>query len=165
MLSPKSLFASILLMVAISLANGLLGYALADSRWRARHAELLREHAQQYQAVIQTQYDDLVDAVARADQASTELLAANRQVADLTEQLSHRVPHVSTVYVERPGAPSRLLPERPFTAGWVRDYNAALGLFLPAPADHSGRDARAPARASGAGLAGGEPGRSDAQPH
>jgi len=98
------------------------------SAYEARVANAQAEAVRRYVEQIQTE-------AARADAAAVKLLAQQADIARLTKQLQKRVSHVSTVYVERPGDAPRPLPDRPFTAGWVRDYNAALGLRMPSAVD------------------------------
>ncbi len=136
----NNVWAALVLLAAL-LAAGTLGYSLADGQRRAEHADYLRVQAQA-QAAREAQHSaDLAAAYEAGDQQAAALRAANIRADDLAEQLKHQVPHVSTVYIEKPGAAPRPLPDRPFTVGWVRNYNAALGL--------SGREAlRDPADAA-----------------
>ena len=48
------------------------------------------------------------------------------------QQLQERIPHVTTVYRPAPAAAPVVIPRCVFTAGWVRDFNLALGANLPA---------------------------------
>jgi len=103
--------------------------------YEARVANAQAEAARLYVEQIQAE-------VARADAVAVKLLAQQADIARLTKQLQKRVSHVSTVYVDRVGDAPRPLPDRPFTAGWVRDYNAALGLRMPSTLDLAAESAR-----------------------
>jgi len=112
-------------------AKGDAKLAAYEARVANAQAEAARRYAEQIQA-----------EAARADAAAVKLLAQQADIARLTKQLQKRVSHVSTVYVERPGAAPQPLPAFPFTAGWVRDYNAALGLRMPSAVDLAAEFAR-----------------------
>lgn len=124
------------------------GYRYADIQAEARHnqatADALAKHLRELRA-----------EQARGDAISLQLLARNAERDQLADKLKRRVSRVSTVYVEKPGAAPVALPDRPFTVGWVRDYNAALGLRMsPAvPAAGGAAPASAGLRAPGAGDA------------
>jgi len=120
------------------------GYRYAS----ARGADALfryQTNVAQTQAIAAQMYAERLQAeMNRADTAAMQLLASRAEIERLTDQLQKRVSHVSTVYVDRPGAAPVRLPERPFTVGWVRDYNAALGLRVSDAVHPAGGAARAP---------------------
>lgn len=95
------------------------------------HADALAQHLRELRAEQE-----------RGDALSLQLLSTNAENAKLSADLKKRVTRVSTVYVEKPGAAPVALPDRPFTVGWVRDYNAALGLRVPQAAATAGAAAR-----------------------
>lgn len=73
----------------------------------------------------------LLQQVARVNEAEALLYATIDQYAEEKRQLQERIPHVTTQYIPAPGAAAKPVPHCMFTAGWLRDYNAALG--VPAP--------------------------------
>ena len=112
----------------VACAGGYLhGYGYATTQAEASHNAYV---VKQSQATADAQAKHLRELRAeqeRGDALSEKLLFTNAENAKLSNDLKKRVPHVSTVYIEKPGAAPVALPDRPFTAGWVRDYNAALG--------------------------------------
>lgn len=92
-----------------------------------------------------------VTRVASADRA---LAAEAKRLADVTDDLKRRIPDVTSNYRPSPTGSPRALPRCVFTAGFLRDYNAALGT-VPGPATPaagvSGNSSSADA-AAGAGL-------------
>jgi len=107
--------------------------ALSAYQTQVAHAQI--EAARRYAEQLQRE-------AARADAAGVKLLAQKTDIAKLTQQLQQRVSHVSTIYVDRAGDAPRPLPTFPFTAGWVRDYNATLGLRMPSALDLATEPAR-----------------------
>ena len=92
--------------------------AYADQR-----AQAAKEHLQAYQ-----------QQVARTTAAEEDLAAANKRIEALNEQISNRIPQVTTVYRPAPEAEPVAIPHCVFTRGWLRDYNAALGATASLPA-------------------------------
>jgi len=130
---------ALVLLWAAAYNNGYQKASLiAEAKFNAYRLEIAQAQAQ---------------AARVADAASAKLLAQQADIAKLTDELQKRVNHVSTVYVKRPGAAPEPLPARPFTRGWVHDYNAALGVRMPGTHDATGAPApktgglRAPASA------------------
>jgi len=119
------------------------GYRSAAARGQAALASYQAQMANAQAEAARRYAEQLQSEAARADAAAVKLLAQQADIARLTKQLQKRVSHVSTVYVERPGDAPRPLPSLPFTTGWVRDYNAALGLRMPSAVSASGEPARA----------------------
>lgn len=143
-------------LVVVACAGGYLhGYGYATAQAKASHSAYV---AQQSQATVDAQAKHLRELRAeqeRGDALSEKLLYANAENAKLSNDLKKRVPHVSTVYIEKPGAAPVALPDRPFTAGWVRDYNAALGLRVPQAPAAAGTAARTAAGIQAVGALGG----------
>jgi hypothetical protein len=75
----------------------------------------------------------LLQQVTRANEAEALLYATFDQYAEEKRQRQERIPHVSTQYIPAPGAAAKPVPHCVFTAGWVRDFNAALGVPAPRP--------------------------------
>ena len=134
-------------LVLVACAGGYLhGYGYATTQAEASHNAYV---VKQSQATADAQAKHLRELRAeqeRGDALSEKLLFTNAENAKLSNDLKKRVPHVSTVYIEKPGAAPVALPDRPFTAGWVRDYNAALGLRMPEASTATGSAARTAAR-------------------
>ncbi|MFV2950143.1 lysis protein [Pseudomonas japonica] len=113
-------------------AAGSVGYGLGDRQATAAGAadlaDLRREHAEQALANGQRNLDDLLSEMRRANDAEAQLSAAKTQHQTELEQLQERIPNVTTVYLPAPAAKPVAIPRCVFTAGWLRDYNAALGV-------------------------------------
>lgn len=73
----------------------------------------------------------LLQQVTRANEAEALLYATIGQHAEEKRQRQERIPHVSTQYISAPGAAAKPIPRCVFTAGWLRDFNAALGVSAP----------------------------------
>ena len=94
-------------------------------------AELRLEYAQQALQVERDHNLQLLQQVERANQAEQRLLGQQDQHTADAQQIEERIPHVTTNYRPAPTAPAVAIPRCVFTAGWLRDYNLALG--VPAP--------------------------------
>ncbi|MDU9392131.1 lysis protein [Pseudomonas sp. zfem002] len=113
-------------------AAGSVGYGLGDRQAAAAGAadlaDLKREHAEQAVANGQRNLDDLLSEMRRANDAEAQLINAKAQHQTELEQLQERIPNVTTVYLPAPASKPVAIPRCVFTAGWLRDYNAALGV-------------------------------------
>lgn len=97
-------------------------------------AELRQQHSAERAQAAQDNLLQYKQQVTRANQAEDLLLQVQQQLADAQQQLQERIPHVTTVYRPAPAAAPVAIPRCVFTAGWLRDLNAALGgSGLPAP--------------------------------
>lgn len=113
-------------------AAGSVGYGLGDRQATAAGAadlaDLKRQYTEQALANGQKNLDDLLSEIRRANDAEAQLSAAKTQHQTELEQLQERIPNVTTVYMPAPAAKPVAIPRCVFTAGWLRDYNAALGV-------------------------------------
>lgn len=108
------------------------GYKKGKAEGDAAVAELRLAHAEQaLQAAIDSRVQ-LLQQVERANQAEALLLSQQAGHDQDHQQLQERIPHVTTVYRPAPAAAPVVIPRCVFTAGWVRDFNLALGAGLPA---------------------------------
>jgi|SRR5471030_160083 len=96
----------------------------------------------------------LLQQVARVNETEAQVYAAIDQFAEEKRQLQERIPHVTTQYISAPGAAAKPVPHCVFTAGWLRDYNAALGVPPPraGAADAASKKAAWPAPGTNAEL-------------
>ncbi|WP_240160406.1 DUF4055 domain-containing protein [Pseudomonas bharatica] len=129
---PSSLAWAVAACALSAAAAGSVGYGLGDRQATAAGAadlaDLKREHAERALASGQRNLDDLLSEMRRANDAEAQLLAAKTQHQTELEQLQERIPNVTTVYLPAPAAKPVAIPRCVFTAGWLRDYNAALGV-------------------------------------
>lgn len=96
-------------------------------------------HQSQADAVVQAQaqtaaVQKLAAAQARGDAIAAKLAVSKARVETVYKTITKEVPHVVTVYRERPGAPLIAQPDLVFTRGAVRLWNHALDPELPAAA-------------------------------
>ena len=141
------------------------GYQQAEREGQLALAVLQRQHAE----TERQRADELVRATANAraaerravqlaHEAEARQLAEQRQHAAESATLKQRITHVTTLYKRALDAAPEPLPVCLFTRGWLRDYNAALGLpgaelsagaTSPAAAPDAARTADAELLASG----------------
>ncbi len=108
------------------------GYKKGKAEGDAAVADLRLVHAEQArQAAIDSRVQ-LLQQIERANQAEALLLSQQAGHDQDHQQLQERIPHVTTVYRPAPAAAPVVIPRCVFTAGWVRDFNLALGAGLPA---------------------------------
>lgn len=128
----NALLAALVLAAATALVAGGGGYALghrsAKADGDAALAKLQRDHA----VAIATAADEarlrLVAEVERNNRLAQALADEKAAHAQEKQSLLRRIANVTTVYVPAPGLAPRPLPRAVFTAGFVREYNAAIGL-------------------------------------
>ncbi|WP_339844332.1 lysis protein [uncultured Halopseudomonas sp.] len=98
---------------------------------KEEHSDLRDQAAQDYQLAFKQQ-------VTRANAAEERLMATLVELETLEEEISERIPDVTTVYRTAPQAAPVAIPHCVFTRGWLRDYNAALGATARVPASRTG---------------------------
>lgn len=113
-----------------SIAYG-FGFRYAQSLGATALSDLKSKHAEQALAAESTNRLQLLQQVARASESESLLFNLMDQYAKEKQLLQERIPHVTTQYRPAPGAAAQPIPRCVFTAGWLRDYNTALG--VPAP--------------------------------
>jgi len=124
-------FACLVSAIAGGVAAATLAFQYAKSLGDADLADLKSQQANKAATAANESRLLLLQQVARANEAEALLYATIDQHAEEKRQLQERIPHVSTHYIPAPGAAAKPVPRCVFTAGWVRDFNAALG--VPAP--------------------------------
>ncbi len=110
------------------------GYEQAEAEGTAALAQLKQHYAEQALVVAEKSNSDLQQQVNRAQAAEETLFSQYTIHADEVQQLKERIAHVTTQYKPEPSAAARPVPHCVFTAGWLRDYNTALGVSQPRPA-------------------------------
>lgn len=105
-----------------------LGYGTAEAKGDAALATLQRDHANAVASATEAAKKLLAKEVGRANQLALELAAEKTTHAQEKQTLLRRIANVTTVYVPAPGLDAVPLPRAVFTVGFVREYNAALGL-------------------------------------
>jgi len=134
---PSGLTVALLACVVSASAAGSIAYgfgfryaaALGDTAL----ANLQSTHSAQALAAEQANRVQLLQQVSRAQQSESLLFDFMTQYANEKQQLQERISHVTTQYRPAPGAAVQPVPRCVFTVGWLRDFNAALGVPAPRP--------------------------------
>ncbi|WP_265284277.1 hypothetical protein [Verminephrobacter aporrectodeae] len=130
------LSALVLAGVAAVVAGGAgygFGQRLARARGEAALAELQRVHAVALAKAADQARLRLVAEVERGHRLAQQMVDEKAVHAQEKRSVLRRIPNVTTVYVPAPGAAPEPLPRAVFTAGFVREYNGAIGAIgLPA---------------------------------
>jgi|SRR5690606_14761145 len=132
----------VLLIILFAAAFWVNGSGQYDRGYRTAQAEgefalqsLRLEYAEQSRRAAQEGLVQYRQQVERANQAEQQYLSAQDEIQQLQHQLNQeRIAHVSTQYRPAPGAAPVPAPRFIVTCGWLRDFNAALGANVPAPA-------------------------------
>ena len=154
MFTPQTLLvrlAFLAVMVVVCLGVGAnLGYRYRDNSARVGTSTAVAKQANADAQAVEDQLksqqqvqEEYQSAVEHGTDLSAELILAQQQLEATAQQAKRSIARVITVYKPTPGSAVQPIPHCVFTLGWVRRYNAALGLDVPA----SG----AGATASGAG--------------
>ena len=129
---PTGVLLALLGCLVCGAAGGGVGYGFGY-----RHAEALGNAALQKERTTQAQQAlaaeqqariELQQQVTRANAAEAQLLADQATHAKQVTELEGRIAHVSAQYRRTPDQAPEPVPHRVFTVGWLRDYNAALGV-------------------------------------
>ncbi|MBP5951324.1 lysis protein [Pseudomonas sp. P42] len=115
-----------------SIAYG-FGFRYAEALGNSNLQTLKTTHAEQAGTAEKENRLQLLQQVARANESESLLFAAYESFKEEKRQLQERIPHVTTQYIPAPGAVAKPIPRCVFTAGWLRDFNTALGVSAPRP--------------------------------
>ncbi|POG06581.1 hypothetical protein BGP82_30285 [Pseudomonas putida] len=141
---PSGLVVGLLACLVCGAAGGGVGYGFgyrtAESLGKANLADLKSQHADQRAAADKERLEQLQQQINRANQVDQELQQTKQQLTDAQKKLQERIPNVTTVYLPGPAATPTPIPRCVFTAGWLRDFNLALG-GSPVRASTPGPDA------------------------
>ncbi|WP_433886081.1 lysis protein [Pseudomonas vranovensis] len=135
-LSPLSLRSGLAWAMAACVlsaaAAGSFGYGLgfrhAQALGDTALGDLKTKNAEQSATNAKQSQEQLLAQVIRANASDALLIQLQAQHQTELQQLQERIPHVTTQYRPAPGAATQPIPRCVFTAGWLRDYNAALGV-------------------------------------
>ncbi|MEW5750343.1 lysis protein [Pseudomonas lactis] len=131
-----------------SIAYG-FGFRYAESLGATALADLKSQHSEQARVAESANRLQLLQQVARASESESLLFNLMDQYAKQKQLLQERIPNVTTQYRPAPGAVAQPIPRCVFTAGWLRDFNTALGVPAPGSSTTSTQPAQAPWAASG----------------
>lgn len=126
-----------------SIAYG-FGFRYAESQGAKALSDLKTKHAEQALAAESANRLQLLQQVARANESESLLFNLMEQYTQEKKLLQERIPHVTTQYRTAPGAVTQPIPRCVFTAGWLRDFNTALGVPAPGPGSTATQPAQAP---------------------
>jgi hypothetical protein len=145
-----------MLLIAVLLASAAaggggfkLGYSTADALGSAALAKVQDQTAQQQLADQRRATQLLQDAQARAIAAEAVIDTDDAALSAQAAQLKERTRYVTSTYIPAQGSAPVALPRCVFTRGFVRDYNAAIGVPSPEAVSAAGAGP-APVAASGA---------------
>lgn len=128
----NALLAALVLAGVTGLVAGGAGYALGHRVAKADGDAALSTLQKDYAEAAAKAADDarlrLVAEVKLNNRLAQELADEKAAHAQEKQSLLRRIANVTTVYVPAPGLAPRPLPRAVFTAGFVREYNAAIGL-------------------------------------
>ncbi|GLH34016.1 hypothetical protein BR1R5_34040 [Pseudomonas sp. BR1R-5] len=128
---PSGLVLGLLACLVCGAAGAGLGYGFgyrnAEALGKADLADLKSQHAEQRAAAAKDSLEQLQAQTSRANQVDQELQQTKQQLTDVQQKLQERIPNVTTVYLPAPAATPTPIPRCVLTAGWVRDFNLALG--------------------------------------
>ncbi|MDR1311119.1 MAG: hypothetical protein LBK01_04485 [Burkholderiaceae bacterium] len=128
---------------------GWLGYDYGRSLGEMEVADLKRVHAEELGKATIKAFADYSALVERGNTAEHALLLAKQQFAKERQTLQRKIHHVTTSYQTAPDTAPVRIPRTVFTAGFVRHYNAAIGLpGVSTPADSRGTGRAPPAAAA-----------------
>lgn len=130
---PSGLTVAVLACVISAAAAGSIGFGYATSLGATDLANLKVTHTEQALAAETANRVQLLQQVTRATEAEALLFDTFYRFTEEKRQLQERIPHVTTQYIAAPGAVAKPIPRCVFTAGWLRDYNTALGVPTPRP--------------------------------
>ena len=125
------LAALVLAAVAALIAGGAgfsLGHRSAKADGDAALAKLQRDHAEARAAAADEVRLHLLDEIKLNNRLAQALADEKANHAKEKQSLLWRIGNVTTVYIPGPGLSPQPLPRAVFTAGFVREYNAAIGL-------------------------------------
>ncbi|WP_181297012.1 lysis protein [Pseudomonas sp. Q2-TVG4-2] len=118
-------------MVCASAAGGIaygFGYRHAEALGAASLSDLKEKHAMQASETAEANNVSLQQQVTRANLAEQQMFAALDRLGTEQQPIQERIPHVTSTYRPEPAAAPEPIPRCVFTVGWLRDYNAALGV-------------------------------------
>ncbi|MFT8276018.1 hypothetical protein ACMSSJ_10820 [Kerstersia gyiorum] len=128
----NALLAALVLAGGAALGAGIGGYILGHGKAKAQGdaalSALALDHAQAYADAQEEAWLRLNDEIQRNQILARQLADEKAAHAKERESLLKRIRNVTTVYVPAPGSAAQPLPRSVFTAGFVREYNAAIGL-------------------------------------
>lgn len=126
-----------------SIAYG-FAFRYAQSLGATALSDLKYEHAEQALAAEKANRLQLLQQVTRAQESESLLFNLMDQYAKEKQSLQERIPHVTTQYRPAPGATAQPIPRCVFTAGWLRDFNTALGVPAPGAGATTAKPTKAP---------------------
>lgn len=148
----NALLLALALAAIAAAAGGVAGFALghgsAQAEGEAALAQVQRDHALADARAADAARLKLIAEVERGNALARALADAKASHALEKQSLLRRISDVTSIYIPAAGDPPLPLPRIVFTAGFLREYNTAIGLPLAhpgAPAGGTGSPADAPA--------------------
>lgn len=130
------------MIVALSVSTYGVGMRHGQATGQANLEGLKAQHAEQQLTTERASHLQLRQQIERAQQSERLMYEQMARHTEQTKTRQDRIPHVTTRYLPAPDAKAQPVPRCVFTAGWLRDFNAALGMpsstaisAHPAPAE------------------------------
>ena len=128
----NALLAALVLAAVAALVAGGTGFSLGHQSAKAigdaALAKERRDHAEARAVAADEARLHLLDEIKLNNRLAQALADEKATHAKEKQSLLRRIDNVTTVYIPSPGLTPRPLPRAVFTAGFVREYNAAIGL-------------------------------------
>lgn len=129
---PTGVMVALLACLVCGAAGTGVGYGMGYRYAAATgSAELERERTAHAEAIAMAAHESRItlrQQVTRANAAESQLLADQAGHAKQVTELEGRIGHVTSHYRPSPAQAPQPAPRCVFTVGWLRDYNAALGV-------------------------------------
>lgn len=133
----NALLLALALAAIAAVAGGAVGFALghgsAQAEGEAALAQVQRDYAQADARAADAARLKLIAEVERGNTLARALADAKANHALEKQSLLRRISDVTSVYIPAAGDPPQPLPRTVFTAGFLREYNTAIGLPLADP--------------------------------
>ncbi len=132
---PTGVLLALLGCLLSAAAGGSIGYGIgfryAEALGGDALAKVQQKHAESALRVETESRLQLQQQTIRANETEALLLTQYDRNEAATKPLQERIPNVTTNYRPTLTAAPVAIPRTVFTAGWLRDYNLALGVSAP----------------------------------
>lgn len=117
-----------LLITALILSTYGIGMRHGQARGEANVETLKNRHAEQRLSAERDAFLRFRQQISRAQQSEELMFEYMARHAEQAKTRQERIPHVTTRYLPAPSQVAQPVPHCVFTVGWLRDFNAALGV-------------------------------------
>jgi hypothetical protein len=117
-----------LLVTAVILSTYSVGVRHGQARGEANLEVLKNRHAEQQLSAERDAHLGFLQQISRAQQSEELMFEYMARHAEQAKTRQERIPHVTTRYLPASSQTAQPVPHCVFTVGWLRDFNAALGV-------------------------------------